>query len=361
LTISEEKKNEFLSLFREFVREYFSQPRGQEHLRRYIEARAQGRKNFEEIKDEARRNVVPTEKVLQTLLPHTESSAHRKSGAWIHIAPVIQGDVRNWFEAVGWARAEDWPKIASAILAFLTKCAEDPSTIENACRDFVSLPYTTGFQTGMLTPILNALCPDDFMIINNKSRRVINYFGGSSFKRRLTDYPGVNVAGHDLIEELQRYMQEITKSDAVPADLFDMFCHWLVAEKKFSPVRVGAGEEPPANFNSADGTWGHHADVEKRVREAIERSIPNTTMRRAALEFFASAIESADEERSTAWYVRETGRALRLMTGRLLACEVGGPKLRVSVIGPVGDDIRTDLAAEAEEDSEFKLVPGSRS
>ena len=155
--ISEEKRSEFLSLFREFVREYFSKPRGQEHLQHYIEGRAQGRKNFDEIKNEVRQGNVPTEKVLQMLLPHTDSSSHRKSGAWIHIAPAIQGEVKNWFEAAGWTRAEDWPKIANAILSFVTKSAENPSKIGAACRDFVGLPYATGFQTGLLNS--NSKCP----------------------------------------------------------------------------------------------------------------------------------------------------------------------------------------------------------
>ncbi|TXL80417.1 DUF262 domain-containing protein [Vineibacter terrae] len=119
-----------------------------------------------------------------------------------------------------------------------------------------------------------------------------------------------------------------------------------------------AGEDPPATFNTADGTWNQRASVEERVRETIERSIPNEPMRRAALNFLASAIESADEERSNAWYIRETEHGLRLMTGRLLACEVGRSKMRVSVIGPVGDDVRGALGAETEEDSEFKQVPG---
>ena len=39
-------------------------------------------------------------------------------------------------------------------------------------------------------------------------------------------------------------------------------------------------------------------------------------------DFLALAIESADEERGNAWYVRETEQGLRVMTGRLLACEV---------------------------------------
>ena len=179
---------------------------------------------------------MPTNKILQRLLPHTDSAAHRRSGAWVHVAPAIQGEIRNWFEAAGWTRAEDWPKVANAILTFLRRVIDEPSSIETACHDFTSLSYTTGFQTGMLTPILNALQPDQFMIINNKSRRVINYFTGASFKQRLTDYPAVNAAGRQLLAGVQGTIRQATNSNARPADLFDMFCHWLVAEKKYPPV-----------------------------------------------------------------------------------------------------------------------------
>ncbi|MGH2360222.1 MAG: winged helix-turn-helix domain-containing protein, partial [bacterium] len=118
------------------------------------------------------------------------------------------------------------------------------------------------------------------------------------------------------------------------------------------------GEEPPATFNAADGTWSHRAGVEERVRDTLEQSIPNEAIRRAALNFLALAIENADEERGSGWYVRETEHGLRLMTGRLLACEVTRSKLRVSVIGPIGDDIRGSLGAESDKDEEFKKVPG---
>jgi len=74
------------------------------------------------------------------------------------------------------------------------------------------------------------------MIINNKSRQVINYFLDRSFKQRLTDYPAVNAAGQGLTADMQGYMREIAGSDARATDLFDMFCHWLVAEKKHLPV-----------------------------------------------------------------------------------------------------------------------------
>jgi hypothetical protein len=91
-----------------------------------------------------------------------------------------------------------------------------------------------------------------------------------------------------------------------------------------------------------------------------ELSIPNEAIRRAALDFLALAIDNADEELGHAWYVRDTEQGLRVMTGRLLACEVGWSKMRVSVIGPICDDVRGALGAEAEKDEEFKfkIIPG---
>jgi hypothetical protein len=119
-----------------------------------------------------------------------------------------------------------------------------------------------------------------------------------------------------------------------------------------------ADEEPLPTFNTADGTWNRRAGVEERIRETLERSIPNEAIRREALRFLALAIENADEERGDAWYLRETEHGLRLMTGRLLACEIAGSKMRVSVIGPVDDDVRGALGADTENDWEFKKVPG---
>ena len=117
-----------------------------------------------------------------------------------------------------------------------------------------------------------------------------------------------------------------------------------------------ADEKP--SLNTADGTWNRRASVEDRVRTTMELSIPNEALKVAALSLLASAIEAADDEGRNAWYVRETERGLRVMTGRLLACEVGRSQIRVSVIGPIDDDIRGALGAEAQSDEEFKIIPG---
>jgi hypothetical protein len=128
--------------------------------------------------------------------------------------------------------------------------------------------------------------------------------------------------------------------------------------RKVSSRREVPDEESPAVFDAVDGTWNHRPGVEQRVRKTLERSIPNEAIRREALRFLALAIECADEERGNAWYLRETEHGLRLMTGRVLACEIAPSKMRVSVIGPVSEDVRVALGAEAENDWEFKWVPG---
>lgn len=131
-----------------------------------------------------------------------------------------------------------------------------------------------------------------------------------------------------------------------------------ITEFRRSRSREPEGEEAPVTFNAADGAWNRRAGVEERVRESMELAIPNEVIRGEALRFLAFAIENADEECSSAWYVRETAYGLRLMTGRHLACEIGRSRMRVSVIGPIGDDVRGVLGAETDLDEEFKKIPG---
>ena len=90
-----------------------------------------------------------------------------------------------------------------------------------------------------------------------------------------------------------------------------MLPFWRVDFPEMSEFRKGhlrgelGGEETSATFNTTDGIWNQRAGVVERIREKIEHSIPNEVIRRAALDFFAFAIENANEERGNAWYVRE--------------------------------------------------------
>jgi hypothetical protein len=241
------KETEFRALFAQYVAEFLNAPEGQEHLRRYDEVRAIGRKNFEDIRGAAENGADVTNEVLLRLLPHTNSTAHRASGAWVHVAPAVQKNIQEWFEGVGWTQPEDWPKVALAILIFVSECADDPSALMDATGAFSDDPHTRGLQTGLLTPILNAVRPDDFLILNNKSRRVVNYFTGNNFKQPLVNYSDANNAELSLINSMAAIMRELSGSDARSSDLFDMFAHWLTAIRKHPSiverkVKTGDGE-----------------------------------------------------------------------------------------------------------------------
>jgi hypothetical protein len=178
--LSKAKKEEFSRLFQEFTQTYIPSKKGQEHIKFYRTGREQAQQNYKEILEEAERGLDVTDAVLLKLLPYQNTKGNRERGAWIHVAPSITKDLKDWYQKAGRTRVEDWPNIAQAILQFIERCIADPSQLNDACAKFSDLPYTKGFQTGMLTPILNALRPDDYVLINNKSRKVVNHFSGTS-------------------------------------------------------------------------------------------------------------------------------------------------------------------------------------
>ena len=116
--------------------------------------------------------------------------------------------------------------------------------------------------------------------------------------------------------------------------------------------------EEPEPFDPVSRAWRKRPRIEERIRRKLQLGTPSDQVRRAAFEVLGWAIEAADEDRSDAWYLRETEHGLRLMAGRLMACELRRSRVRVSVIGPVRDDVLGMLGAEIED--EFKWIPGGQ-
>ncbi|MGB5055482.1 MAG: AAA family ATPase [Nitrospirales bacterium] len=231
--ISDEKRSQFIQLFDEFASTYPETPDGRQHVAGYSAGRTVAERNYAEISAADARGEEITDAVLLKLLPYADSKNNRESGAWIHLAPTINGDIRKWYEAKGWTRAEDWPRVARAIFSFVKQCVDEPEALVQHCVEFDQLPYTKGFQAGTLSPILNALRPGSFMVINSKSLGAINYFGGRSIKQAISAYPEASSVGHQLVVELQNVLTLASAPDILAQDAFDMFCHWLRAVKHF--------------------------------------------------------------------------------------------------------------------------------
>jgi 5-methylcytosine-specific restriction protein B len=224
---------EFEGLYTEFNQAYLTTEEGREHLLSYFDLRRQGRANYEAIRSKVAEGHLDREDVLLKLLPWADTASNRERGAWIHVAPAIAGDVKNWFEGAGWTKPEDWPKIADAIVEFVRKCERDPRELASACAEFAAFSYTKGFQAGFLSPILNALHPEAFLIANSKSRTAINHFGKVNYSTKLTEYPKLNSVGLNLVQQLTPSMERIGPKEVPPSDVFDCFSHWLVSVKRF--------------------------------------------------------------------------------------------------------------------------------
>jgi 5-methylcytosine-specific restriction protein B len=229
-----EKRAEFVKLFQEFVNSYPYTPDGLRHTAAYQEQRQQGRRNFEAIAAAAESGEDVTESVMLKLLPYQDSPTNRQRGAWIHINPcIIKGLLWN---SKSYKKLSLIAPVRMAELIFYLVCCcnDDPSQLYSACREFSEEMRVSLFgEIGMLTPILNALRPDDFLAINDKSIQVINYFANTSYSKQLRDYSYANLTGHKLIKELTKEMHQTGVPSIREDDVFDMFCHWLVEIKKY--------------------------------------------------------------------------------------------------------------------------------
>ena len=117
-------------------------------------------------------------------------------------------------------------------------------------------------------------------------------------------------------------------------------------------------DEEPEPYDPVTRTWRQRPGVEEQVRQKLQLATRSEQVLRACAELLASAVEAADGDRPDAWYLRETDYGLRLMTGRLRACALRRSRLRISVVGPISDDVLSALGAEIEDDS--KWVPGGQ-
>lgn len=235
INLVSDKRAEFLMLFEEFVGSYLLSPNGEVHSAYYDEGRRQARSNLAKLIESSERGEDITEEVLSKLLPYINTPANRKRKFWVSSAGVFMTDARKRLEAAEIVRQEDWPQVALSIFNFVRHCSEKPDQLLQACNNFAASPYSKGFQAGTLTPILNALHSDKFVIFNKKSRLVLNYFTGTSYSQSLIDYPQANSAALILIEYLANDLKKMSGGKMLTVDLFDMFSHWLVAVKNYLP------------------------------------------------------------------------------------------------------------------------------
>src|SRR5262249_48347393 len=144
--ITEERRAEFALRFRECIASYPFTPRGEGLLEAYPREHADAQRRYEALLALAHEDGDITNAAIASLLPHAHTPANRGRDVWLSHAPTTASDPRAWLTGKGWVRAEEWPRVAAALLRFVRRATEDPKQIAAACQDFAAIPDVRGFQ-----------------------------------------------------------------------------------------------------------------------------------------------------------------------------------------------------------------------
>ena len=198
-----ERRAEFALRFRECIASYPFTPRGEALLAAYPREHAEAQRRYDALLAPAHRDADITDAAIGWLLPHADTPANRQRDVWRSHAPTTASDPRAWLTGKGWVRAEEWPRVAAALLRFVRRAVTEPSQLAAACAEFAALPDVRGFQMGMLAPILHALRPAEYCLLTGAARTVIHQLTGQRFTAKLTDLPAANAAAWEVIADVR--------------------------------------------------------------------------------------------------------------------------------------------------------------
>ncbi len=264
---------EFNQLFKRFVKEFLESESGEHHRILYLEAATKARENYDRVCGKADRGEEYTDDLLRTFLPHGEGTYTRETDAWLHIAPCLQGAVQKKFEGSGWTKPEEWPKVAASILELVRTGVERPDEFAEACRTFADASHTTGFQSAFISPIINALRPELYSIVNMKPRIVLGWLTGTKYSDRIADYPDFNRNLRSQVDELVDTVEPHTVEGINRYQIFDFFTHWLVSIEKYFKESIIENSTEPESM-SAD----------------LQTIMPDQATRQVLLPLFAEAV-----------------------------------------------------------------------
>lgn len=234
----------------ELLESYLPTPEGQRLLELYRRTHPEARNRFRRILETELRGEEVADAVFRSLLPHGDTEENERMEVWIWPGASLPCDALGWLMERHGARPEDGPRIATAALDFVRHNVEDPSSLPDICRGFAGLPYTRGLDASLLTPALAALRPQEFLAMDPRQRRVINYLVGTRFGSDLSDFPSANAAGRELLHRVEDELEIADELGILPSDLFHLFAHWLtrviqhpLEGTRFWWVRAGGDQE----------------------------------------------------------------------------------------------------------------------
>lgn len=229
-----------------FLNDYLKEPVGQKHLAMAEAEFVDVPRRFIAIRAKYAAGQEITDDVLNGLLPHGDSPYHRENGYRISQWPCVTRDVRQWFEASGWKKPEDWKPTAELIFTSIDGLLRNDLV---AWQLFVDSPYRHGFGAGFISPILFAL-DRKYPVINSKVVKTYNYCSEHLDQADEIDASLANyLANADKVQQMQARLADYGLTSIV---YWDVFCHYMVSK------RVGGADftqDRAQNRADTAGAW----------------------------------------------------------------------------------------------------------
>ncbi len=267
---------ELLNLIREYAGHAAAAGPARDRLDAWGGVRAAARRHWDALLESERFAQDVSEASLWKLLPHAESPLAQRHDAFIHpLSPAVQRDVRGWFEGAGWVRADQWPDLGRALFDLVRRCLEHPGEVWQATEAFLATPGSAPFTSELVSPVLHALRPSEFPLVDAATRTVLNHVTCSSFSGALGDYPAAHIAARRLLADLRPVLAESPLCDRRPEDAFEGFCHWLVNVRLMRQDQPGAVDEaqPVAAPAPADSTASAAPEPEAAAATVVEKPV----------------------------------------------------------------------------------------
>jgi hypothetical protein len=211
----------------------------------WTEIRAAARQNWIGLMQAFRAGLNTADDCFWKILPHKQTPLARAHGAFLHVAAAFREDPRTRLQSSGFCTDDDFPVLGRGLFDFMLRCDDYPADLWQACESFAALPGGKAFTSGMISPFLNALRPDDFVLVNTDVRAVLNHFTNTGLTTALTDYSTANASTRELLKALTPQLSSEAFQNCRPEDVFEGFCYWLV-NKRMHPISEALGADPYA-------------------------------------------------------------------------------------------------------------------
>jgi hypothetical protein len=204
-------------LFKDFNDEFLSTETGKNHLPYYETDCQRVRKNFETIRNNPEIVNDTSDPIINYLLPIKGKP----------IAPAAVGSIT----AFGYT-AEDLPKLTLTVFKLVDdlRVSNDKTQQKQLINDFKKGPYSKGFQTAMMSPVLYCM-NKQYWLYNTKTVKTYKFISeilenNDQINGLLDDYIDNLDKLHKLVDNISSFVPEFTSFK-----VFDAFCHWLCDPK----------------------------------------------------------------------------------------------------------------------------------